>query len=157
MWSGHQSETSMGRSDFMWSCIPVSHTKKIYQDMNNRLKNLLDSPVSLITVLIIFLGLLTTAVFEKVSPTNFEVEIVIGFILGVILLTYLLWATVILATNRYLKPLDAKRKLIYISFICIFFITYIFLTRNLISSCIFSLFPIWVWIGFLKGYKASLE
>ena len=125
--------------------------------MNNRIKNLLESPVSLITILIIFLGLLTIAVFEKVSPTNFEIEIIIGIILGVIFFSYLIWATVILATNRFLKPLDVKRKLIYISIICIFFITYIFLTRDLISSCIFSLFPIWVWIGFLKGYKASLE
>ena len=125
--------------------------------MNNRIKNLLESPVSLITILIIFLGLLTIAVFEKVSPTNLEIEIIIGIILGVILFSYLIWATVILATNKSLNPLNAKRKLIYISFICIFFITYIFLTRDLISSCIFSLFPIWVWIGFLKGYKASLE
>ena len=122
--------------------------------MKNRIKNLLESPVSIITILIIFLGLLTIAVFEKVSPTNFELEIIIGIILGVILFPYLIWATVILATNRLLKPLDAKRKIISISFICIFFITYIFLTRDLISSCIFSLFPIWLWIGFLKGYKA---
>ena len=125
--------------------------------MNNRIKNLLESVVSLITMLIIFLGLLTMAIFEKISPTNFEIEIIIGIILGVIFFSYLIWATVILATNRFLKPLDAKRKLIYISIICIFFITYIFLTRDLISSCIFSLLPIWVWIGFLKGYKARLE
>ena len=125
--------------------------------MNNRIKNLLESPVSLITMLIIFLGLLTMAIYEKVSPTNFEIEIIIGIILGVILFSYLIWATVILATNRSLKPLDTKRKLIYISIICISFITYIFLTWDLISSCIFSLFPIWIWIGFLKGYKASLE
>ena len=124
--------------------------------MNNRIKNVLESPVSFITMLIIFLGLLTIAVFEKVSPTNFEIEIIIGIILGVIFFSYLIWATVILATNRSLKPLDAKRKLIYISIICIFFITYIFLTRGLISSCIFSLFPIWVWTGALKDFKASL-
>ena len=54
------------------------------------------------------------AIYEKVSPTNFEIEIIIGIILGVILFSYLIWATVILATNRFLKPLDAKRKLIYI-------------------------------------------
>ena len=125
--------------------------------MKNRIKNLLESPVSLITMLIIFLGLLSMAIYEKVSPTNFEIEIIIGIILGVILFSYLIWATVILATNKSLNQLNAKRKLIYISFICIFFITYIFLTRDIISSCIFSLFPIWIWIGFLKGYKASLE
>ena len=77
--------------------------------MNNRIKNLLESPVSLITMLIIFLGLLTIAVFEKVSPNNLEIEIIIGIILGVIFFSYLIWATVILATNRFLKPLDAKR------------------------------------------------
>ena len=124
--------------------------------MNNRIKNLLESSVSLITILIIFLGLLTMAIYEKVSPTNFEIEIIIGIILGVIFFSYLIWATVILATNKSLNPLNAKRKLIYISFICIFFITYIFLTRDLISSCIFSLFPIWVWIKTLKQYKLSL-
>ena len=123
----------------------------------NRIKNLLESQVSLITILIIFLGLLTIAVFEKVSPTNFEIEIIIGIILGVIYFSYLIWATVILATNKSLNTLNAKRKLIYISLICIFFITYIFLTWDIISSCIFSLFPIWIWIGFLKGYKACLE
>ena len=125
--------------------------------MNNRLKNLLESPVSLITLLIIFLGLVTGAIYEKVSPTNFEIEIIIGIILGMILFSYLIWATVILVTNRSINRWDAKRKLISISFICIFFITYIFLTRDLISSCIFSLFPIWVWIGALKDYKARLE
>ena len=122
----------------------------------NRIKNLLESQVSLITILIIFLGLLTIAVFEKVSPTNFEIEIIIGIILGVIYFSYLIWATVILATNKSLNTLNAKRKLIYISLICIFFITYIFLTRDLISSCIFSLFPIWIWIKTLKQYKLSL-
>lgn len=124
--------------------------------MNNRIKNLLESVVSLITMLIIFLGLLTMAIYEKVSPTNFEIENGIGIILGVILFSYLIWATVILATNKSLNPLNAKRKLIYISFICVFFITYIFLTRDLISSCIFSLFPIWIWIKTLKQYKLSL-
>ena len=125
--------------------------------MNSKLKNLLESSVSLFTLLIIFSGLLTIAIFEKLSSTNFDIEIGISIFLGVILFSYLIWATVILATNRCLNPLDTKRKLIFISFICIFFITYIFLTRDLISSCIFSLFPIWIWIGALKDYRATLE
>ena len=94
--------------------------------MSHRIKNLLESPVSLITILIILLGLLTIAVFEKVSPTNFEIEIIISIILGVIFFSYFILPTVILATNGFLKPLDAKRKLLYISIICIFFITHIF-------------------------------
>ena len=125
--------------------------------MNNRLKNLLESSVSLFTILIIFFGLMTSAISEKINPDDSELEVGIALVMGMIFFGYLIWASIALALNRQLKPVSIKSKLILVSFISIFFITYIFLTRDLISSCIFSLFPIWVWIIALRNYKASLE
>ena len=123
--------------------------------MNSRLKNLLESGVSLFTILIIFFGLMTLAIIENSIPGNPGLEIGIALIMGVTFFGYLIWATIALAMNRQLKPVRTKSKLMLVSFICIFFITYIFLTRDLISSCIFSLFPIWIWIKVLKEYRMS--
>ena len=98
---------------------------------------------------------MTLAIIEKSIPGNPGLEIGIALIMGVTFFGYLIWATIALAMNRQLKPVRTKSKLMLVSFICIFFITYIFLTRDLISSCIFSLFPIWIWIKVLKEYRMS--
>ena len=96
--------------------------------MNNRLKNLLGSSVCLFTILIIFFGLMILAIIEKINPRNSELEIGIALVMGVIFFGYLIWATIVLATNRQLNPMNIKSKLILGSFISIFFITYIFLS-----------------------------
>ena len=68
--------------------------------MNNRLKNLLESSVSLFTILIIFFGLMTLAISEKINPDDSELEVGIALVMGMIFFGYLIWASIAIAINR---------------------------------------------------------
>lgn len=153
MRSGYKSKATMewyypGRSPFY-----NGNSEKIYQGMNNKLKNLLESSVSLTLILIILGSLLTYQIIGKIFPHRYDIEVGISLALGLVIFAYLIWATVILVGNKQLKPTDPKKKLILLSLCCIFFIVYLCLTGNFVLA----LFPIWVLIRGIKEYKVSFE